>query len=45
MSIITRRNILKLGTAGSGLAVVGLGTSAALAGTVKLDQAGRDFSF
>ncbi len=45
MSTITRRNFLKLGTAGSGLAAAGLGTGAALAGTVKLDQAGRDFSF
>ena len=45
MSNITRRNFLKLGTAGSGLAAAGLGTGSALAGSVKLDQAGRDFSF
>ncbi len=45
MSSITRRNFIKLGTASSALAVAGLGTDTALAGSIKLDEAGRDFSF
>ncbi len=45
MSTITRRDFLRLGTASSALAATGLGTGTALAGNIKLDEAGRDFSF
>ena len=44
ISSITRRDLLKLGTAASGLAAVGLDTGSAFAGSIKLAQAGQDFS-
>ena len=44
MSQMTRRDLLKLGTASAGLAATGLGAGAALGGTVKLTKGGRDFS-
>ncbi|MHC4109535.1 MAG: molybdopterin-containing oxidoreductase family protein [Planctomycetota bacterium] len=44
MSNITRRDFIKLGTAGSGLAAAGLGTQSALTGSIKLAEGGKDFS-
>ncbi len=41
---MTRRNLLKLGTAGAGLASVGLSTGATLVGSIKFAEGGRDFS-
>ena len=41
---LTRRDLFKLGAASTGLAASGLVTGKALAGSVKLAQAGKDFS-
>ena len=44
MSNMTRRNLLKFGTAGAGLASVGLSTGATLTGSIELAEGGRDFT-
>lgn len=41
---LTRRDLLKLGAASTGLAATGLATGSALAGSVKLAEGGEDFS-
>ncbi len=44
MSNMTRRDFVKLGSAGAALAASGLGAGAALSGSVKLAEGGKDFS-